>query len=198
MKQIDPKTWPRKESFTFFKTFENPLFNVCAQPEITHTYDFLESHGISKFNAMLWMLTHAANAVPQIRQRIRENQIVEHEKVHPSFTILTGDKTLAFCKVLYTSNVSSFFDDVEQGIARINFTSITHPRKNDLTDFIPRISWGKFTHTPAGARQADKKTFMPVSIQLHHGLADGYHVGLFFEMLESMLSQPESISWPIP
>ncbi len=73
----------------------------------------------------------------------------------------------------------------------INFTSITHPRKNDTTDFIPRISWGKFTHV-------DEKTFMPVSIQLHHGLADGYHVGLFFETLESMLSQPEMIDWPIP
>ena len=45
MKTIDTETWPRQETFEFFKTFENPLFNVCVQPEITKLDDFLETHG---------------------------------------------------------------------------------------------------------------------------------------------------------
>ena len=213
MKKINMEDWPRRESFEYFNSYVSPLFNVCAQPEITPTFDYIEERGLSKFTAVLWLISCAANSVPEIRLRIRGNEVVTHDIVHPSFAVMTEDKTLAFCAVSYTDDIPKFFNDVETGIARvkanpnlidkpgaddllfvscvpwINFTSITHPVKNDWTDNIPRISWGKLT-------RENGKVTMPVSLQLHHGLADGYHAGLFFEKLEDLIARPEALSWP--
>lgn len=215
MKQIDIKTWSRRDAFHFFKAYEYPQFNVCAQVPITETYRFLEKNRLSKFNAMLWLISNAANHVPQIRTRIRAEQVVAHDLTHPSFTVLTEDQSLAFCAVDYSTDLARFFEEVELGIARvkssptmadepgrddlifvscvpwINFTSISHPLKQGTTDSIPRISWGKFT-------PENNRVFMPVSLQLHHGLADGVHAGLFFEKLEDLLAHPHLIDWPIP
>jgi len=214
MRFIDMENWPRLESFNFFKDYEYPQFNVCIQAEITSTFQYLEKNKVSKFNAMLWLISAAANHVPEIRQRIRNGRVVEHDRANPSFTVMTEEKILAFCPVKYREDISRFFKDVDAGISKIkssprmedqpgkdnllfvscvpwiNFTSISHPLKTDKTDSIPRISWGKFT-------QENGKVTMPVSLQLHHGLADGYHAGLFFEKLDALLDHPELIGWPI-
>ncbi len=218
MKIIDMAQWPRKEAFELFSTYESPHFNVCVSLDITNTFGFLEEHRISKFNAMLWMISCAANSVAEIRCRIRENRVVEHDAVHPSFTFLNPDQSLSFCYADYSDDIAAFFQRVAQGIERvraepslkdepgkddmifvscvpwINFTSISHPMKLGNQDSFPRISWGKFT--PQGQGR-DQRMTMPVSLQLHHGLADGYHAGLFFEKLESLLENPEALSWPV-
>ncbi len=213
MKHIDIESWSRREAFNFFKDYEYPQFNVCAQIPITETYEYLEKNNIAKFNAVLWLISSAANRVPQIRCRIRDNRVVEHSSTHPSFAVMTDNQSLAFCAVEYTTDLHRFFRETEKGIERIklspnmedepgrddlifvscipwiNFTSISHPLKQGTTDSIPRISWGKFM-------RENNRVTMPVSLQLHHGLADGYHAGLFFEKLEALLAQPELIDWP--
>lgn len=145
---------------------------------------------------------------------MRGDQVVEHQQIDPSFTLLNEDKSLTFCNSVYSANPAAFFKNVDKSIAGvahnpaaadkeandgmiyasclpwIDFTSISHPMKVDNTDCIPRISWGKFTCT-------NNRWFMPVSIQLHHGLADGYHVGLFFEKLEELLKTTDQLNWPL-
>ena len=32
---------------------------------------------------------------------------------------------------------------------------------------------------------------MPLTLQIHHAVADGYHCGLFFRDVEEMLRRPE-------
>ena len=213
MKILDMETWSRSKSFNFFKRYDYPQFNITTQLDITKIYNYLEKNGISKYNAILWMISCAANHVTEIRYRIRDDMVVEHDRVDPAFTFLTHEKNLAFCTAEYSSDVPKFFTRVDQGIAEIkahpkiedkpgvdnllyvscvpwiNFTSISHPIKMEKTDSIPRISWGKFAHRK-------KQVFMPVSLQLHHGLADGYHAGLFIKKLEQLLDQPEAINWP--
>jgi chloramphenicol O-acetyltransferase type A len=72
----------------------------------------------------------------------------------------------------------------------IHFTSISHPIQSDKTDSIPRISWGKFSLT-------GDQVSLPISVQLHHGLADGFHVGLFFKKFEELIERPEETDWPL-
>ncbi len=214
MKTIDLKTWVRQESYHFFKNYASPHFNIAASLDITRTFEYFNDHKLSKFNGMLWLISHAANAVPELKTRIRKADIVvEHDRVDPAFTLLSENNTLAFCTSIYSENAPTFFNRVDEDLERVkanpdmkdepgkdnllfvscvpwvNFTSISHPMNNDETDCIPRISWGKFT-------KANNQMTMPVSLQVHHALADGYHAGLFFERLEVLLADPETIDWP--
>jgi chloramphenicol O-acetyltransferase type A len=214
MQIIDLKNWPRKESFEFFKDYQDPQFNICANVTITKTYELFQARGISKFIGMLWLISHAANAIAEIRYRIRGDNVVEHQRVHPSFTWLNDDNTLTFCHAEYVHDVTAFFSNVEKSIAGvepnpgvadkketddvlyisclpwINFTSVSHPFRMDDSRSIPRITWGKFF------RDQDQ-WLMPVSIQLHHGLADGYHIGLFFDYLHAGMDHPQNTNWPL-
>jgi chloramphenicol O-acetyltransferase type A len=214
MQIIELDSWPRKDSFEFFKTYQDPQFSICANVTITRAYEFFQAHGISRFIGMLWLISDAANAIEEIRCRIRGEDVVVHQRVHPSFTWLKDDKTLTFCQAEYVQDVATFFRNVQKSIAGvepnpgvadkketddvlyiscvpwINFTSVTHPFRTDDTRSIPRITWGKFF------KDRDQ-WLMPVSIQLHHGLADGYHIGLFLEHLQAALDQPENIDWPV-
>lgn len=214
MKILDLETWPRKNAFEFFNRYETPQFNICANVNITETYRFLRETGINRFTAIMWLVCRAANDIREIRYRIRDGIVVEHELVHPSFTWLNDDNTLTFCMAEYNRDVGQFFKNVQDSVKGINpnpiladekttdnilyisclpwvnFTSISHPVKMDDTGAIPRITWGKFTE--------DKKEWtMPVSVQLHHGLADGYHTGLFFEKFQNLLDDPKKTDWPL-
>ncbi|MGL3600382.1 CatA-like O-acetyltransferase, partial [Veillonella sp. ZSJB6] len=62
----------------------------------------------------------------------------------------------------------------------VTFTSISHPTHDQQHDTVPRIAWGKFTET--GGRMS-----MPLSVQAHHALVDGVHVGRYYELLQAWL-----------
>jgi chloramphenicol O-acetyltransferase type A len=40
--------------------------------------------------------------------------------------------------------------------------------------------------------ERDGERYLPVGLTLHHGLADGYHAGLFFTRLQDMLDKPDA------
>jgi chloramphenicol O-acetyltransferase type A len=63
----------------------------------------------------------------------------------------------------------------------LNFTSLSHARAFSFKDCIPKISFGKMTE------QNGVKT-MPVSIHVHHAIADGSDVGLFVEKFQEILN----------
>lgn len=214
MKTLDLDTWPRKNAFEFFSQYDTPQFNICANVTITQTYRFLKNNGVNRFTAIMWLVCHAANDIKEIRYRIRGESVVEHDVVHPSFTWLNDDNTLTFCMAQYNPDVVVFFNNVQESVNGrspnpmladqrtmdnilyisclpwVDFTSISHPTKMDDTCAIPRISWGKFTKEKNEWR-------MPVSLQLHHGLADGYHSGQFFDALQNLLDEPNMVNWPL-
>ena len=66
----------------------------------------------------------------------------------------------------------------------IRFTSMQHAMQEHPGDCIPRISWGKYY-------ESEGKIWIPVSVQVHHALVDGRHVGAYFELLEAQLAHPD-------
>ncbi|MCK5418959.1 MAG: hypothetical protein KAI93_10645, partial [Desulfobacterales bacterium] len=58
--------------------------------------------------------------------------------------------------------------------------------KLDAGDSIPRISWGSF-------KEDKEKIGMPLAVQVHHGLADGYHLGKFFNQMQELLNDPAKL-----
>lgn len=68
----------------------------------------------------------------------------------------------------------------------ISFTNITHPIHLSPIDSVPRFAWGKYF-------ESEGKILMPLSVQVHHALMDGYHVGRYFEIIQGLFDIPESI-----
>ena len=62
----------------------------------------------------------------------------------------------------------------------VAFTSFAHARRWGTDDAVPKIVFGK--HREVGDRR-----LMPVSVEVHHALVDGLHVGRFYEALQRRL-----------
>jgi cytochrome d ubiquinol oxidase subunit II len=65
----------------------------------------------------------------------------------------------------------------------VSFTSISHARDSRRQSGIPKVTFGKY-------REAGGRVLMPVSVEVHHALMDGLHVGRFFERLEGYFKDP--------
>jgi chloramphenicol O-acetyltransferase type A len=210
MEYIDLKSWPRRELYRFYGRMDYPHFNICADADITRLHAFLRDNSISIFKTILFGVSKAANGIPEFRLRIRGNRVVAHEVVHPSYTVLGRNNLFGFCETRYTDTIASFFTRAEKDMQRarsnpvltdtpgrddylfisslpwVSFTSVSHPIHMHPADSVPRISWGKYKH-------GRHSILMPLSVQIHHGLADGFHVGKFFECFQEWIDRPEEI-----
>lgn len=208
MKIIDIQTWKRRDHYQLYNRLAFPYLNITANVNITRLQPWAKSNGFSLFSAISYITSRAANQIPELRQRIRGDQVVEHETVRPSFTVLTGDDTFGFATIDYAQDFASFNTRILQGIEEtrrnpsihdepgrddmmflttvtwVSFTQLTHPVPLNPPDSFPRISWGKFFE------QGDQ-VLMPLSLMANHALVDGLHVGLFFESVQQMMDEPQ-------
>ena len=210
MQTIDFQNWSRMNHYEFFKTFNHPHFNMCANVDLTKFHPYVKVHRFSMTAAIMYMIARAANAIPEFRQRIRGEEIVEHETVSPSVTILVENELFSFCTIDYYRDFARFADRATRQIAAVkenptlkdppgrddllymtaipwvSFTSFTHPMKQHPADSIPRFAWGKIF-------EEGNLLKMPLSVQGHHALMDGIHMGKFYEEIQSYFSQPEEV-----
>lgn len=209
MKKIDMENWPRKQHFDFFNNFDYPHFNITLDLDITRLYNYIKENKISFFRTMVYFVTKTANNIKEFRYRvINNNQVVEFEEINPSFTIMSEENVFSFCNSKYFPDKKRFFRSMEENIKKykdnpavseeedkidsiyitslpwISFNSITHPIDIKNVDSVPRIAWGKY-------KKENSKVLLPFSIQVHHGLMDGYHVSKYVDYINGLINNTQ-------
>lgn len=203
---IDQGSWRRRAHYAWFRALSFPYLAVTADVDVTDALDRAASDGISRFSALLHVLAEALNQVPELRQRIRtgpeDEVVVEHDLVHPAFTVDGGEGLFAYAMAEWTPDLPAFAERVARAGAEaraqptlkpydgtrddvayysclpwVRFTQVVHPVPLDRVDAVPRVAWGRLV-------QADGRWVCPVNLQAHHALVDGVHVGRFFQWLE--------------
>ena len=205
MKQkLDLENWSRKEHFLFFSQMEEPFFGITTTIDCTKAYQEAKDLGISFFIYYLHKTLKAANKIENFRYRITNNEIFIFDTISASATVMRENKTFGFSYIEFDASLSKFNTKAKKEIERIqtttglftteypenlihfsalpwvNFTSLSHARSFTWPDSCPKISFGKLIE------ENGKKT-MAISIHVHHGLMDGYHVGLFLDELQKLL-----------
>jgi chloramphenicol O-acetyltransferase type A len=210
VRYIDMENWSRRDHFSRFSAYDHPHFSMCALVDVTAYRRAVKQRGRSFNTAIVYVLTRVANSIPEFRHRIRSGKVVEHEVVHPGFTITTSSGEFGFCFVDYSDDYTEFAESAADRIAHygenlsledppgaddqlfmtaipwVSFTSFKHPMHLDPPDSIPRFAWGRFLEDGDSLK-------MPLDVQAHHGLMDGMHMGKFFTQVQEYLSNPESL-----
>lgn len=207
MKYIDIENWKRKDHYNYFKQLDYPHFNICGNLDITNFYKFIKENKLPFFISFLYAAVKTANDIEEFKLRIREDMVIEHDTVSPSFTVMTEDEVFSFCTSDFKAEFKEFKADTLREIENVknniniddepgrddllyitsipwvSFTNITHPINMHPVDSIPRISWGKYF-------TENNKIKIPISVQVHHALVDGVHVGQYFNMLQEISDNP--------
>jgi chloramphenicol O-acetyltransferase type A len=203
---IDLATWNRREHFEFFSRFEEPFFGVVANVDCTPALAEARRLGVPFFLYYLYHAVQAVNTVENLRYRIEDGQVYAYDRIHASATIGRPDHTFSFSFIEQQADLADFVRGAQAEIAAVQastglrlspatarvdvihfsalpwvrFTGLTHARSFAHPDSAPKISVGQ-------TFQEGTATLMPVSVNLHHGLADGYHAGLFLEEFQRRL-----------
>lgn len=203
MKYIDMETYPRISHYEHFRKLAFPYVGVTCNVDVTNLIAAAKRRGGSTFLACLYAAATAANAVPELRQRIVNDRIVEldhcdtgHTVALPdgTFTNCTTDCRMGFEDFLVTAgalneaakNSHGFTDPEKDETAMIfvscspwlEFTQVIQPVPSP-GDCNPRIVFGKYI-------REGEKTKMPLAIQCNHALVDGWHLAQFYQNFEKI------------
>lgn len=207
---LDTETWHRRHLFQFFKDYDDPFFNVCAEVNVTPLLEFTRARDLSFFITSHFLSIRTANEVEPFRYRLRGDRLLVHDRIHAGATLLLKDESFTFVYFDYREDFQTFHANAKATIedaqieapslyARadrddliyhsilpwVSFTSVSHARNSKQQTSVPKISFGKY-HT------VGDQIKMPVCVEVHHALMDGLHVCRYFERLESYCSDPRS------
>ena len=205
---LDLENWNRKEHFLFFKQMEEPFFGITTTIDCTKAYSVAKKLGTSFFAYYMHKTIVAVNTIEPFRYRIIDDAIYIFDTIDVSATIMREDNTFGFSLIEYSPDYEVFAKNTSEEIQRIqntsglftrefpnnnlihfsavpwiNFSSLSHARSFTFPDSCPKISFGKMM-----IGNDDKRT-MSMSIHVHHGLMDGYHLGQFVDCFQELMNQ---------
>ena len=207
-KFLDVTTWSRRELFEFFRGFDNPYFNVCTRLDVTNLITFLRSRpDLSVSLAYHYFALRVANEIEPFRYRLRDGKVIIYDVIHGGTTVLLPNESFTFAYFDYDEDFERFMLAAQRSVSEaqagnsfkpttnddtiyftilpwVSFTSFAHARNWGREDSVPRIAFGKFV-------QENEHTLLPISVEVHHALMDGLHVGRYLNRLQEAFAKPE-------
>jgi chloramphenicol O-acetyltransferase type A len=208
-KYLDLANWARRDLFEFFLGFDKPYFNICARLDITNLLALLRRR--SNVNVSLayhYFALRIANEIEPFRYRLRKGRVIVHDVINGGTTVLLPNDSFTFAYFDYEEDFETFVFEAGRAVKEaqtgnspfkptnrddtvyftvlpwVSFTSFSHARNWGREDSVPRIAFGKFT-------KENDRILLPISVEVHHALMDGLHVGQYLARLEEALRKPE-------
>jgi len=206
MQEIDIQNWERKTAYDFFKDCEDPFFGITSKVNVTNAYSKAKELGESFHLVYLHAAMKAINSIEAFKYRIKDSKIYIPKTIHVSCTVARDDHSFGIANFPFNEDFNVFKLDARIVLDRVakensiqgdysivdvihisalpwfNFTHVRNPRFKTNQDSIPKLVFGKFEETANGKE-------MPVNIDAHHGFADAYHVGVFFQLFQENLDK---------
>jgi chloramphenicol O-acetyltransferase type A len=203
-RMLDMDSYPRREHFEYFRGMRYPYVGTTVEVDITQFATAVHDGRLPFFLSFLYLVSTAANAVPEFRQRILDGGIAEYDSCPTSHTLSLPDGTYCYCTLESGMAFDKFIpyamerqdvsrsarslDDGEDGLPLIfvstvpwiSYTALTQPVP-EPADSNPRITWGKYF-------TRDDRIFMPVTVLCNHALVDGLQIAKFYSLLERQIA----------
>ena len=204
-KVIDMQNYPRRDQFELFRSYAYPYMGLTVNVDIT---DFLRKVKGKKADFHLsfcWCVYRAANAVPEFKQRIKGEGIVEYAEALLSCTLSMPDGNYCYCdldcNMPFDEYLPKALEDKRLAIERgkieeyadvdaslfcscvpwLSYSALVQPVPQPA-DSNPRITWGRYF-------EQNGRTFIPLSALCNHALMDGRHMSLFYAAMDKVLAE---------
>ena len=203
---IDLNTWKRSEYLQHYLTNLRTVVSMTVDIDITNLLQQSKAHGRRFFPTFLFVVTKIVNSHEEFRMSYDENgQVGIWDVVYPSY-ILFHQQEENFTRVFtaWTNDFNQFYHNVThdleayqsfqgfsiEGVPPNTFDVSCLPwtryRSFDIhvfdegTYLAPVITWGKFEEDSTG------RIILPLSMQIHHAAADGFHICRFFNEVQEL------------
>ena len=202
IKLIDLENWERREYYEHFIKDVVCSYSVAVNVDITN----LKDHRL--YPAMIWLLTKTVNDMPEFRTCLTEAGPGIYDSMHPMYTVFNKEKkNFSGIWSYFSEDYSEFLKNYQADEQKYS-TSVRYAPKEGTppNSFnISMLPWVEFTavninvydegrfllpiFTMGKFFERDGKRYLPLAIQVHHAVCDGYHVGVFVEKLQGYIDR---------
>ena len=199
---IDLENWERREYYEHF------IKNVVCSYSVTVNIDITNLKGHSLYPAMIWLLTKTVNDMPEFRTCLTEEGPGIYDSMHPMYTVFNKEKkNFSGIWSYFSEDYSEFLENYQADVQKYSTSTRYAPKEGTpINSFnISMVPWLEFTamnfnvydegkfllpiFTMGKFFERDGKRYLPLAIQVHHAVCDGYHIGLFVEKLNEYIDR---------
>lgn len=200
--RIDLQTWERAE---FYRHFTQEV--VCTYSATVHL-DITRLKGQRLYPAILWILTKAVNQMPEFRTALTDEGVCIYDEMHPAYVIFNKEKkNFSGIWTPFNADYSAFLRAYESDTAAYASSTSFAPKPNRPANTfdVSMLPWFTFTSLNLNVYDEGKyllpiftlgkyfeqsgSRLIPLAIQVHHAVCDGYHVAAFVESLQEQVCQ---------
>ncbi|MDE6001229.1 MAG: chloramphenicol acetyltransferase [Clostridia bacterium] len=197
---IDIDKWERREYY------EHYTKEVVCSYSMTVNIDISNLQNEKLYPAMLWLLTKTVNEFPEFRTALTEKGLGVFDTMLPAFTIFNKEKkNFSVIYSEYSEDYGAFLKNYNTDVNKYENSLEFAPKKNRPANTfdVSMIPWATFSSFNINAFNCDKyflpiftigkyfeqdgKRLLPLSIQVHHAVCDGYHVSTFIDSLQNKI-----------
>ena len=202
---VDLSRWARKEHFEVFQSFAQCTFNQTVLLDITTLQKHIKEVGWKFYPTIIFLISKAINNHAEFRMAIKDNELVTWNEVHPSYTIFHNEtETFSSLWSHFDGNIHHFQEVYSEDVARYGHNLSYWPKGKSPGNifFISAIPWVSFTSfninvanmqnffapmfTLGKYYNQDGKILLPLAVQVHHSVCDGFHVARLINELQEM------------
>lgn len=206
---IDMEKWPRRQHFHHYLQEARCTYSLTVQLDITELRRRLKERGYKAYAAQIYMLATQVNRFPEFRCSLDDRGRLGYwDEVWPNYTVFhPASETFFSLWTPFSSVFRSFHEaylaDIAacqgdasglgfspKGAEPANSFSVSSLPWLDFSAFnlnlytegrylLPIFTFGRYS-------EQDGRTLLPLAIQVHHAVCDGFHVGRFVEELQKM------------
>lgn len=199
---INFENWERKEHYLHF------IDEVRCSYSVSINLDISNLNGKRLYPTMLWLLTQTVNQMPEFRTSLTDKGLGYFDEMHPAYTIFNQErKTFSGIWTEYQPDYLSFLCSYENDVGEYSSTTQYEPKPGRPANSfdVSMVPWFSFTafninvfgdgkyllpiFTMGKVFEENEKTMLPLAIQVHHAVCDGYHVGKFIEILQTKINE---------
>ena len=203
---INTETWERGELFRFYIEKLRNVMSMTVDTDVTKLVSFVRAHGLKFYPAMMWAVSKAVNGRAEFRYGWKDGDLVRWDYVSPYYADFHGEDE-RFVKLVteYSGDLSEFharfladrerykdlraFDlkEIPPNTFDVSCLPWVRYRSFDIHVFdegrylAPVVTWGRF-ETENG------KTVLPLSVNIHHAVADGWHLSRLFADVQEIIN----------
>lgn len=207
-KLIDVSKWKRQEYFDYYLNQVPCTYSMTLNLDLTHLLMEIRRSDIKLYPTMIYLISTIVNQHEEFRTSMDSNkQVGVFDLLHPSYTVFNKtSQTFTNIWTSYEVLFSEFYElylrdvkdygEVEKFLAKpnvpanvfyissipwVNFTGFNLNLPKVTDDLLPIFTIGKYV-------EQNDKVWLPIAIQVHHAVCDGYHLCKFIHDLQDAMN----------
>lgn len=202
--KIDRNSWKRKEYFEHYFKNIPCTYSMTVKVDITQ----IKKKQMKLYPAMLYYITTIVNRHSEFRTAINQSgELGIYDEMIPSYTIFHKDtETFSDIWTAYMPDFETFVAAYENDMQRYgsNHGMIGKPDVPENAFTVSMIPWSTFESfnlnlqkgydylipifTMGKYYKEDEKIILPLAIQVHHAVCDGFHICRFVNELQELIN----------